>query len=246
MIERISKAHEEFDTGLSDDDLDVDRYNPYARFARRPVWTIAHELRSLGYRTVCIHPFYGTFFGRDRVVANLGFDQFLDIAAFDGAARFGPYVSDEAVAEKTIALLEEPGTPLFVFIVTIESHGAWRNNRLPPHELAPFRNEALDLPPAFLAYLRHLANADRMIAQLGGHLERSGDGVLCVYGDHLPSFPGIFRKMRFGDGRTDYLIWRPGHGGAPMVRDLHVRMLARSLLEVAQAPRTPLRRSAGA
>jgi phosphoglycerol transferase MdoB-like AlkP superfamily enzyme len=234
-----------FLSGLAEQDLGIDRYNPYARFARRPVWTIAHELRALGYRTVCIHPFYGTFFGRDRVVSNLGFDRFLDISAFAGAPRFGPYVSDQAVAERAIALLEEPGAPLFIFIITIESHGAWRNNRLPPEELAALRNGALDLPPAFLCYLRHLGNADRMIGQLAGHFERSGEGVLCVYGDHLPSFPGVFRKMRFGDGRTDYLIWRPDHDGPVAVRDMHVRSLSGSLMEVARFPRRAARRSVG-
>ena len=235
-----------FLSGLADRDLGVDRYNPYARLARRPVWTIAHELRRQGYRTICIHPFYGTFFGRDRVVANLGFDRFLDIADFEGAARFGPYVSDQAVAEKAIALLDEPGPPLFIFIITIESHGAFRNNRLPPQELAAVGNGTLDLSPAFLSYLRHLGNADRMIGHLAGHLERSGEGVLCVYGDHLPSFPAVYRKLRFRDGRTDYLIWRPGHDRPAVVKDMHISSLSRSLLDVAWSPRRPTRRPVGA
>jgi hypothetical protein len=228
-----------FLTGLADEDLGIDRYNPYARFARRPVWSVAHELRSLGYRTVCIHPFFGSFFGRDRVIPNLGFDRFLDISAFQGAARFGPYVSDQAVAEKAIALLEEPGAPLFIFIITIESHGTWRNNRLPAAELAAVRNAAVELPEPFLCYLRHLRNADRMIGQLAGHFERAGDGVLCAYGDHLPSFPALYRKMKFSDGRTDYLIWRANHKGPAATQDMHISALSRALLDVVRAPGRP-------
>jgi hypothetical protein len=228
-----------FLTGLEDRDLGVDRFNPYARFARRPVWSIAHELRAQGYRTVCIHPFHGTFFGRDRVIANLGFDRFLDIAAFAEAPRFGPYVADQAVAETVVRLLQEPGPPLFVFVVTIESHGTFRRNRLPPEELAKVRIDGgLALPEPFLSYLRHLANADHMIGRLAEHLERAGDGVLCAYGDHLPSFPALFRKMGWRDGRTDYLLWRAGRDTPPERRDLHVRSLARTLLAVAGVERT--------
>src|SRR5690606_41004328 len=65
--------------------------------------------------TICIHPFPGSFFGRDRVLPNLGFDVFLDIAAFQEARRFGPYVSDLSVAEKIIEVLRLPGGPKFVF-----------------------------------------------------------------------------------------------------------------------------------
>jgi hypothetical protein len=234
-----------FLTGLDDRELGVDRFNPYARFARRPVWSIAHELRAQGYRTICIHPFHGTFFGRDRVIANLGFDRFLDIADFAEAPRFGPYVADEAVAERVITLLEEPGPPLFVFVITIESHGTFRPRRLPPHELAKVAGGGIaDLQEPFLTYLRHLVNADRMIGRLADHLEQAGDGVLCAYGDHLPSFPALFRRLAYRDGRTDYLVWRAGHDAPAEVRDIGIRDLSRILLEAVGAPRDAARRSA--
>src|SRR5262249_51595199 len=120
-----------FLTGIADDSLGVDRLNPYLRFARRPVWSIAHELRALGYQTICIHPFAGTFFGRHRVMPNLGFDQFLDVADFQTAERFGPYVGDQAVAEKVLQRLNQPGPPKFIFAITMENHGQWRSDRLP-------------------------------------------------------------------------------------------------------------------
>ena len=135
--------------------------------------------------------------------------------------------------------LMEIEPPLFVFVITIESHGTFRRNRLPPEELARVRiGRGLELPEPFVSYLRHLANADRMIGRLAEHLEHAGDGVLCAYGDHLPSFPALFRKMGWRDGRTDYLLWRAGQGVPPERRDLHVRSLARTLLAVAGAGRS--------
>ncbi|MFO1059702.1 MAG: LTA synthase family protein [Dongiaceae bacterium] len=232
-----------FLTGLDERALGVDRFNPYARFARRPVWSIAHELRARGYRTVCIHPFHGTFFGRDQVVANLGFDRFLDIAAFAGAPHFGPYVADAAIADKVIELLGEPGPPLFVFVITIESHGTFRRGRLPAHELAKVGDGLADLTEPVLSYLRHLVNADRMIGRLAARLEQAGDGVLCCYGDHLPSFPALFRRNGYRDGRTDYLIWRPGHDRPPELRDIGIRSLSGALLATVDAAAGAAQRS---
>jgi phosphoglycerol transferase MdoB-like AlkP superfamily enzyme len=225
-----------FLTGLGPAELGLDRYNPYARFARRqPVWSIAHELRAIGYRTVCLHPFSGLFFGRDRAVPNLGFERFLDGAAFAGAPRFGPYVGDLAVAEKAIELLRESAEPLFIFAITMENHGSWKPRRLPAAELAALRKGGLDLPPGFLCYLRHLANADGMIGRLSHFLGERGDGLLCLFGDHVPSFPGLFRRLGYEDPRTDYLVWRAGQPGEGLRRDLEVTDLAASLMAALQA-----------
>ena len=56
----------------------------------------------------------------------------------------------------------------------------------------------------------------------------------------------MYRKLRFRDGRTDYLIWRPDHDGPALVKDMHIRSLSRSLLDVAWSPRRPARRPVGA
>lgn len=221
-----------FLTGLSADELGMDRFNPYLRFAKRPVWSIAHELRNLGYQTICIHPFSGDFFGRRQVLPNLGFDAFFDVSAFQGAREFGPYVSDLAVAEKVAAVLEESARPKFIFAITMENHGQWWKERLPPEELAGVQALVPSFPAEFLCYLRHLANTDAMIGQLA-HALRQRDGTLCVFGDHLPSFPKVFRHLEFSDPRSDYVIWRPDHGERPMVRDADVVGLSDLLLSAA-------------
>lgn len=222
-----------FLTGLPGAELGLDRFNPYLRFARRPVWSIAHELRELGYRTICIHPFPGSFFGRDRVLPNLGFDVFLDIAAFQEARRFGPYVSDLSVAEKIIEVLRLPGGPKFVFAITMENHGQWRKDRLPPEAIARTRALAPEFPSEFLCYLRHLESADAMIGRLTESLRAQGDGLLCVFGDHLPSFPKLFDRSGFTDPRSDYVIWRPHRTGAASAKDVSVLDLSDLLLSAA-------------
>jgi len=223
-----------FLTRLPEDALGLDRFNPYLRFAKQPVWSIAHELRELGYRTICVHPFFGTFFGRDRVLPNLGFDEFLDIASFQGARPFGPHIADAWIGEKIAALLEETEQPKFIFAITMENHGPWTKDRLPPVEIARARALAPGLPPEFLCYLRHLENTDAMIGRVASEIQRNKrDGVLCVFGDHVPGFSKLFEQANYSDPCSDYLIWRPDHDGKPLTRDASILELSDMLLSVA-------------
>ena len=43
--------------------------------------------------------------------------------AFGIADRYGPYVSDAAVAEMVASLLEKSTETLFIFVITMENHG---------------------------------------------------------------------------------------------------------------------------
>lgn len=39
-------------------------------------------------------------------------------------------------------------------------------------------------------------------------MKRERPGVLCVFGDHVPIMPGVYRELGEIDGSTDYLVWR--------------------------------------
>lgn len=226
-----------FLSGIAPERLGVHRFNPYRRFARRPVATLASLLRSLGYRTVCIHPYPASFFGRDRVFPLLGFDEFVDLAAFGPARRAGPYVADAEVAEKILSELKT-ATPVFVFAITMENHGPLHLEAVAPDDARLYR-----LPPPagfedLTVYLRHLRNADAMLGALGAELARRGEGVLCWYGDHVPSMPGVYAALGYEDPRTDYCLWRPGRAG-PARADLQVEALALGALNAAGLASAP-------
>jgi phosphoglycerol transferase MdoB-like AlkP superfamily enzyme len=73
----------------------------------------------MGYRTLCIPPYPGTFYLRNQVLKQLGFDEFLDIAHFSDADKSGQHISDAAVAAKVEdCLLEAGDTPLFIQVIT--------------------------------------------------------------------------------------------------------------------------------
>ena len=112
-----------FLSGLASETLGIDRFNPYRRLARRPLITLVGHLRGLGYRTVCVHPYLSSFYARDEVFPLLGFDELVDVRSFSHGDRFGPYVSDAAVAATITRRVDQSDRPIFVFAITMENHG---------------------------------------------------------------------------------------------------------------------------
>ena len=218
-----------FLSGLETARLGVHRFNPYrAITAGWEIASLASFLRGLGYRTVCVHPYPAGFYRRDRVYPRLGFNEFVDIRSFDPADRFGPYVSDLAVADKVAEIVQKGTCPVFVFVITMENHGPLHLEQVVPED-----NNALysEMVPAgcgdLTVYLRHLRNGDRMIAALRNILEDNRQPAsLCWYGDHVPIMPTVYSTFGEPDGMVEYCIWSGRELRSRQVRDLSVEKLA--------------------
>lgn len=195
-------------TGLSQDKLGIYCYNPYRKLAKHPVCSLASHLRDQGYQTVCVHPYPGHFYLRDRVMPALGFDQFIDSDSFSSSDREGPYVGDKAVAKRVAKLLEASEQPLFIFVITMENHG-------PLHMEEPPQSDgylSLKMPEGYvndlLVYLRHLKNADAMLGSLTRAVQSSDrGGSICWYGDHVPIMPEVYRHSGYPSQNTPWLLW---------------------------------------
>ena len=213
-------------SGRAPGELGLDRLHPYGALGGGPVDTLAWRLKARGYRTVCLHPYDRSFYGRDRAMPNLGFDRFLGEEAFRDAPRLGRYVADGAVADLAARIVEEEGPAVFVFAITMGAHGPWTAD--PVHPLPGLSAEAgLGLGD----YLARLADTDRALARLRALLEARGEGVLGLYGDHLPSLPALWAALDVRDARTDHLVWRPGPvADAGETLDLEAHQLAARLL----------------
>lgn len=230
-------------TGIPGDRLGVHRFNPYRVLARQGLPSIAAHLKALGYRTVCIHPYDGSFYGRNTVLPALGFDEFIDVRAFDDSQKAGPFIGDCAVADKIRELLEDPARsqPLFIHAVTMENHGPLHLEHVDAAELPTWFDRPLlagmdDLAP----YLRHIANADRMLGKLRGTLlAQPREALLCFFGDHVPILPNVYQVIGAPAGDTDYLIWsnrrQPGASPCP----IRVDALSSRLVACAHEERTP-------
>lgn len=218
-----------FLSGIDAAKLGVHRFHPYKAIAAGwDISSLASFLRGLGYRTVCIHPYPASFYQRDRVYPRQGFEEFIDIRSFDSASRFGPYISDLAVADKVAMVLQKAKSPVFIFAITMENHGPLHLERVAPQDNKLLYSEA---PPVgcedLTIYLRHLRNADRMIAKLRNTMENNKQPAsLCWFGDHVPIMPTVYKTFGEPNGEVEYCLWNNRKTEAWEVRDISVQNLA--------------------
>ena len=219
-------------TGIPEDDLGYDRFNPYHAFARAPLGSLVWRLRDEGYRTVCLHPFDRGFFRRDLTLSALGFEIFLGLESLGGSRR-PPYLSDPDLARHVLRMLNAEGPRVFVFAITMGNHGPWLDAAAPIDAELSRTFDPADHRQGYelLRYLSGLRRSDEMLHVLMNGLGRQGHaGVLAFYGDHLPSLPHAFRHFGFDEAGSDYVLWRgdasptrqldlPAHGLTGMIVD---------------------------
>ncbi|MCD8084585.1 MAG: LTA synthase family protein [Clostridiales bacterium] len=82
-------------------------------------------LRTLGYRTIAMHPYLATGYNRNRVYAYMGFDEFITMEDFTEPYYIRDFISDRTLFQRIISEYEETDadTPFFCFAVTIQNHG---------------------------------------------------------------------------------------------------------------------------
>lgn len=223
-----------FLTGIEEYTLGVHRFNPYRVIAKGwRVANIASYLKSIGYKTIAIHPYPITFYQRNHVYPKLGFDEFLDIKAFSESERFGPYISDIAVANKIKEVLKENEQPLFIFVITMENHGPLHLEKVQENDI----KNLYTMPPPqgcndLTIYLRHLRNADKMIASLRGTLDKLDYPTkLCWYGDHVPIMPSVYTKFGTPAGEVDYILWSNEKVSQPNLKNMTITNLADTILQ---------------
>ncbi|MBB2204647.1 LTA synthase family protein [Gluconacetobacter takamatsuzukensis] len=204
-------------SGASPADLGLDRFNPYYSFARRPLDTLAARMRQAGYLTVCVHPYDRRFYGRHKVMPNLGFDHFIGGEAFE--SRRGELVADEVLGAWINDFIARETRPVFVFAITVANHGPWAAEATTDSPFAPMLG----------GYLDSLMGTDRMIGQLAGSrwLNEEG-GIFALYGDHQPSLPVLLNDGAHIGASTDYFILDRTRAAGPR-QDIRVDQLGREL-----------------
>ena len=204
-------------TGRSPEDLGFGAFDPYLAYGGREPSSLARFASRVGYATTFVHPYHRDFFHRAEVISELGFERLLMHEAFVAAPRVGPYVSDIALAERILAEIRERARPLFLFAVTMENHGPWKEGRLP------------GIGEPLTQYAHHVVNTGRAVEMVIEAL-RGTRATLCVFGDHPPSLPA----SRPGPDvpQTDYAIFafgRDGGAATPRRIDLSAPQLGLTL-----------------
>ncbi len=87
--------------------------------------SIVSYFDSLGYDTLAMHPYDGTFFGRNEIYETYGFDRMVFAEDMKYSDKYDAYISDESLAKQIIYEYEnaKSDNPMFVWSVSIAAHG---------------------------------------------------------------------------------------------------------------------------
>ena len=232
-------ANAEFEvlTGVSLDYFSIGEY-PYETLLRENTCaSIAYDLKELGYRTHAIHNYSGSFYSRNEVYANLGFDDFTSMEYMQGIELTEKGWPKDAVLTKYIMkALEQTKSLDFVFTVTVQCHGKYPDDSAVDN-ISLTENEVFegDSSEQFKYFAQQLQGTDRFLGDLIATLKDwPEETVVVAYGDHLPSLGLSEEDMVNGSlMQTQYFIWSnygAGVGGKDV--DLSAYQLTSHLFDV--------------
>lgn len=222
--------------------------NPYSLYNLSGVESIPRLLKDQGYATVALHPNWPDNWYRKRIYPELGFDEFLSLADFDGAETYHDHVSDAATYKRVLELLRTKDEPLFVFDVTMQNHSGYDTGIIPEKDKLHFAPKGVSADIAFQTneYLSCITEADRALKDFIAELRELKRPVMLVFfGDHQPFFTAQLDEVYDPEGtdiqhvvreyQTSYLVWanynvsgadRPSKGDFTSPNYLGMRSLA--------------------
>lgn len=174
--------------------------------------TVCTDLKDLGYRTHAIHNNTGTFYRRNEIFAQLGFDTFTSLE-FMNNIEYNPigWAKDKVLTGEILKALDSSEEPHFVFTITVQGHGKYQRgvDSQETEALNIVWEEDREEEGAFAYYLSQLKETDAFIGELVQALEQRGKPTMLVlYGDHLPSFDIGSEQLKNKDiFQTQYVIW---------------------------------------
>lgn len=208
-------------TGMSLDFFGLSEY-PYESILRENTCgSIAYDLKELGYGTHAIHNYAGSFYGRNEVYPNLGFDDFTSLEYMHGVEYTEKgWPRDAVLTQYILQAMEQTETPDLVFAVTVQCHGKYPDDS----EIDDIRfrgNDVFEGPASerFRYFAKQLQGTDQFLGELIDALKACGEKTVVVaYGDHLPVLD--LQAVDLVSGtlfQTQYIIWSNygvGVGGA--------------------------------
>ncbi len=182
---------------------------PQRELAEREQPALAQYYSSWGYETVYIHPFTGSFYSREKVYSQFGFDQLIfhtDDENTDFTVPveyYGTYVDDSTVYNQIEQLINETDDPLYIHTTTMQNHQPYDQGDDPDDE--------------FGNYLQWIQHTNEGLTAFLDDLEEIDEPTLVfMVGDHFPSLRGdtsVYNQLGINSDNCSvlyeqkYLLW---------------------------------------
>ena len=205
-------ANTEFEvmTGMSLDYFGPGEY-PYETVLQdRTCESMAYNLKKLGYTTHAIHDNTATFYDRNKVFPNLGFDSFtsLEYMQFTSFNPIG-WCDDSVLTSQIIDALASSAGPDYIYAISVQGHGKYPRDELEYEHHVLVKGAAEDFKIPYEYYVNQVYEMDTFVMELIRALETYKEPtILVLYGDHLPNFEFLYDRLNDGSCfQTEYAIW---------------------------------------
>lgn len=172
---------------------------------------IAYDLKENGYATHAIHNNTGTFYGRNSVFKNLGYDTFTSIE-YMHVTEFTPmsWAKDKFLTKEIIDALKSTENQDYIYTISVQGHGSYPTEPMlenPLIKVSGVENEGQR--NAIEYYANEINEMDKFVEELVNALNELGeDTVLVMFGDHLPGLGFSDEELKNGSQyQTTYVIW---------------------------------------
>ncbi len=213
-------ANVEFEimTGMNKANFGFGEYPYFTVLQNQTCESIAYNSKEYGYRTHVIHNHKGTFYDRNKVFPNLGFDTFTSVESMPGIVK-NPrnWCKDEVLIEPIIKTLQSSEGQDLIYTISVQPHGKYPDKALYNKILSGSEpkikmsgNEDNPENPGIEYYINQMNEVDNFLGRLIIELSALEEPTILVfYGDHLPAFSvEKYWTLKNGDYfQTDYVIW---------------------------------------
>ena len=206
-------ANTEFEvlTGCSLDFFGAGEFPYYSILRKEALETLATDLRALKYTATGVHNYTGSFYYRNTIYKNMGFNRFHSKEYMNGF-ELNPkgWCKDSILTDEILKAVRQTEGRDFVYVVTMQTHGAY----IPlPADMEPVVTvegaKSERERRIFEYYLSQLVETDRFVGDLVEAFENCGEKTIIVFfGDHLPGLSLTEDDLTTGDMyKTPYVIW---------------------------------------
>lgn len=245
----------EFNTGVSNG-------NPYGipltwyDFREDKYSSLVSYLGELGYHTMAFHGYDGTYYERNTVYPNMGFDVFYDGDLFVHNDVYNGYISDKSMVEEIEYRYEEyrkqnKENPIYVFSVSVQNHifnmrgrvNDYKDPQNSIHVTIDYPNINEEARKKIEKYVNGIAISNDAFIELTNYFAKcEEDTMIVLFGDHAPGFAdlGIDICKEEHKYRTPYIIWTNYENDYYNPGNINLSYLSTVMLDYLNVPDTLL------
>ncbi|EOR10884.1 LTA synthase family protein [Acinetobacter tandoii] len=177
----------------------------YVSKLKRPTYSLATYLNSLGYDTTAMHNSGKFFYNRNSVYQNLGFNRFTSLENMTSAQDRAKYINqagwanDDLLYQSIRNQLKHTEQPQFIYAITVENHFNYNDDRYGMDHFNINQPELSESSKRQLnTYLTGLQRADQHVEKLLQDLKQQKRPTIVIFfGDHLPNLGQVYDDFHF-------------------------------------------------